>query len=91
MNKAPKIGARVKLKPGHRYYPCDGTVEKIWPKRICLNWDELASDDDAEPRYGGPAPERDWQITMRVDQLPKDWAYTGSDVFCPSVSEIEPL
>jgi hypothetical protein len=33
MDKAPAVGARVKLKPGHHFYPASGTVEHVWPGR----------------------------------------------------------
>lgn len=91
MKKAPKVGARIQLKEGHRYYPCTGVVTKVWPKRICLNDDELLMDDEAMPRYGGPAPESEWSVSMKVDTTPKGWAYVGSDVFCPDVEEVEPV
>jgi hypothetical protein len=90
MKKAPKVGDRIKLKPGHRYYPCTGIVTRVWPKRLCLNDQELIDDPDAMPRYGsGQAPESEWQVSMKVDQLPKDWAYVGADTFCPEVSDLE--
>lgn len=93
MNKAPKIGERIKLNEGHRYFPCVGTIEKIHPKKNCITeaddprWD----DQDFFGEYDGMLPESEWQVTMVVDVLPKDWAYgENCKKFCPDVSELEP-
>lgn len=89
MNKAPKIGDRVQLKPGHRYYPCTGTVQKIY-KKYRYTWadDDPRWETDETPQIAGVKPERDWHVSMKVDQLPKDWAYVGNDKFAPQVSEL---
>lgn len=92
MEHAPKIGDRVKLKPGHRYYPCEGVVTRIYAKNAYAESDDDSAweDEDFLPTVVGRAPERDWQVAMKVDSIPKDWAYVGSDTFAPSVDEIEP-
>lgn len=91
MNRAPKIGARVQVKRGHRYYPCAGTVEKIY-KAHRYTWadDDPRWDTDEMPQIAGLKPESDWHVTVKVDQLPKGWAYIGSDKFAPQVSDLEP-
>lgn len=94
MRKAPKIGQRVRYShtldyPGATPRTATGIVTKIWPKRICLNDDELVADDDAMPRYGGLKPESEWQVTMKVDTIPEWWPYRENDKFCPAVAELE--
>ena len=79
MNKCPKIGTRVKTKPTHRYGELTGTVMAIYPN---YEWDE---DREVE----GPAlPEREWQVGIKVDVLPTNWSYTGTDRFAPEVCEL---
>jgi hypothetical protein len=92
METAPNIGDRVKLKPGHRYYPCAGVVTRIYPKNSYVEADDDPAWDDEDfiPTISGRAAQRDWQVAMKVDATPNGWAYGDSDVFAPSVSEIEP-
>lgn len=89
MESVPRIGDRVQVIPGHRYYPTTGMVERIYAKRVCLNDAEL-DDPDVDPVYGEYRPERDWHVVIRVDCVPPNWAYGVNPRFAPSVAEIEP-
>ena len=94
MKKTPQIGQRVRY--SHENRTCIGIVQKIWPKRIVVNDDELIADDDAMPQYGAPRPESEWQVTLKPDTIPDWWPYKkpdgtlANDKFCPSVSELQP-
>lgn len=83
MNKCPKIGDRVKTKPTHRYGELTGTVMAIYPTN-----NDVFDDNGNFVRFGGPRPERDWAVGIKVDVLPPNWSYTGTDRFAPDVSEL---
>lgn len=86
MNKCPKIGARVKLKPSHRFGALTGTVRAIYPTHDD-KWDEAT--DEITP--GPLRPECDWHVGVQVDTVPVNWSYTGTDRFAPSVRELSKL
>ena len=89
MKSVPKIGARIHLKEGHRYFPCTGTVKKIWP---AVEYDDEGFDwenEEGVPPVKGPRPVTEWQVTMEVDEHPQHWSYGETKKFCPTVEEIE--
>lgn len=96
VNKAPKIGQRVKVKAGHRFAAgLTGTVERIFKAWVCLNEDAL-EDPDVEPVFGGLKPESRWHAAVRVDTIPPNWPYyeqgparVPQPVFAPEVSDLE--
>jgi hypothetical protein len=83
MNKCPKIGMRVKTKPTHRFGELTGTVMAIYPTHDD-KWDEAT--DEVTP--GPLRAERQWHVSVKVDVLPANWSYPGTDRFAPEVSEL---
>lgn len=83
MNKCPKIGDRVKLKPDHRFGPLTGTVMAIYPTN-----NDVFDDDGEFVRFGPLRSEREWAVGMKVDTVPANWSYAGTDRFAPDVSEL---
>lgn len=83
MRKAPKIGTRVQVKRGHRYYPCVGTVMAIYPT--------YEYDDENDRPTNRLEPEREWHVGVKVDSIPQGWGYGERDRFAPPVSEIEQI
>lgn len=86
MNKCPKIGARVKLKPAHHFGALTGTVRAIYPTN-----NDVFDDDGEFVAFGPPRPEREWHVGVQVDAVPANWSYTGTDRFAPCVSELESI
>ncbi len=90
MEHAPQLGDRVKLKPWHRYYPCAGTVEKVWPIPHYDIMDQRWFDPDFEPVSTGMKHEREWRVSVKFDVLPDDaWAYEDIEYFLPAVFELD--
>lgn len=75
MEKAPKIGTCVRY-TGDSPWGRGGIVREIWPYY------------PDSPFVA--APERDWSVSVEVDEVPDDWPYTGTKIFTPFVSQIEP-
>jgi hypothetical protein len=93
MDKAPKIGAQVRYHSKTEWWDrvCTGVVTKVHPK---VEYDDEDFDwetDEGMPPVKGPAPEKDWQVTMQVVRpLPSWWPYGDEqDKFCPSVEDLE--
>jgi len=87
MNKAPKVGQRVRFNGSSVVGPCVGVVDRIY---VHHTFDEDRS-DEWNARNGKPLPESEWHVRMRPDTLPERWCYTGNDAFAPSVSDVEPV
>ncbi len=94
MNRAPKVGDRVRYVGGVVTGPCVGTVEAIYKKEL---WpDDFYDDPDAVAgvthKPTGLAPEKDWHVRMRVDELPERWPYGGAsgtdNIFAPAVASL---
>jgi hypothetical protein len=84
MNRCPKVGARVKLKRGHRFGELTGTVCAIYPQ-----YDDVFDNSGDFIRRGPPRPEHEWYVGVKVDApLPANWSYVGTDRFAPLVSSI---
>lgn len=83
MNKCPKIGDRVKLKPDHRFGPLTGTVMAIYPTN-----NDVFDEEGDFVRRGPPRPEREWHVGLKVDAIPECWSYPGTDRFAPEVCEL---
>lgn len=86
MNKCPKIGDRVKLNPSHRFGALTGTVAAIYP-----TFDDVWDEETDEVTPGPVRPERAWHVGVRVDAIPANWSYSGTDRFAPEVSELTKL
>lgn len=90
MKTIPRIGSRVKWSGRWgRGQTFVGTVYHIYhaldPAPGC---DE--EDDDCRYVEAPFTPER-WQAGVALDYpLPPDWPYTGTNKFCPAISELEP-
>lgn len=84
MNKCPKIGTRVQLKPSHRFGAVTGVVMAIYPTHDD-HWNE-----DTDVITNGPLrPESQWHVGVKVDKpLPSTWSYPDTDRFAPEVSEL---
>jgi hypothetical protein len=89
MNKAPKVGSRVKYKGSLVVGPCVGTVLHVYPQNRYApdtDWE-----DDSIPRIIGLEPESKWHVRLKVDSIPTPWAYDQDGVFAPEVSKLTPV
>ena len=86
MNTAPKIGDRVIFKDtdweygGWRSEGITGTVTRIYK-----HYDDVFDDDGEFVRPGPLLPPSEWKVAMKVDCIPKGWAYGDCDEFAPDV------
>lgn len=83
MNKCPNIGDRVKTLPSYRFGELTGTVMAIYPTDYS-EWDEATD----EIIIGSVRPEREWHVGVKVDVLPANWSYPGTDRFAPQVFDL---
>lgn len=89
MERAPQIGTKVSFPGNSIVGACIGTVTSVHKKNrypADFDWD---SDDDPHPI--GVEPERNWRVSIKVDQRPKLWPYENSDVFASEVSNLTEL
>lgn len=79
MKAIPKIGTRIKFtrSDDQSQFVC-GIVTRIW----CS---EVERDENNEP-YNTPD-----KVTVKVDAIPGWWMWGNTDLFCPDVSEVEPI
>lgn len=77
MKIIPKIGQRVSYDGW--LGPLTGTVKEIYP------------DFDAHTLTDTPFDPETWSVSMKVDELPDNWPYTGTDRLVPAIDEIEPI
>lgn len=95
MKKAPKVGTKVRFTGSCVVSPCVGTVLKIYPRKAYR--EDADWDGDDMPAPVGMAPESEWKVTLKPDVIPSEWPYKkpdgslANDVFCPDVSELQPL
>lgn len=94
MDKAPKIGQRVRYKVFARE-EVTGTVEKIHKTRTYrddVDWDDdNLTDADVRAAETGTAHEAEWKATVRIDAKPAWWPYGDHMVFCPTVGDLQPV
>ncbi len=86
MNKCPKIGDRVRFPGNYATGPCTGTVTKIYKKHRYA--DDFDWGGDEIPKPLGLLPEKDWSVSVKVDELPARWPYVGNDCFAPTVGAL---
>jgi hypothetical protein len=83
MQRAPKVGERVRYSGGLVVGPCTGVVYKIYP---AYRWD-----DDLEVATWDLLPESEWSVGVTVDQIPDKWPYGSDGRFAPEVSDLGPI
>lgn len=82
MNKAPRVGARVRCDietPTRGRFT--GVVYAVFPEVI---WDY-----ERHQPTGVFAPQRDWFVGVKVDAIPARWPYPGVDRIAPCVADLE--
>lgn len=80
MNRVPRIGSKVRFGGNSVVGACIGVVLAHYPKD--------ALDADGEVMPGTLAPQREWHVSVQVDNLPERWAYPGTSVFAPCVGNL---
>jgi hypothetical protein len=88
MNQCPTLGARVRYPGGTVVGPCTGTVVAIYEEYRYAEVDDNASDEELRRARRELLPERQWQVSVKVDAIPQMWCYTGTDRFAPQVSTL---
>ncbi len=77
MKTKPTIGQRVSYEGW--LGPLTGTVVRIFP------------DFDEHTLRDNPFDPETWAASVKVDELPENWPYIGSDRFAPDIAELQPL
>jgi hypothetical protein len=85
VNRLPKIGERVRYTRADRpERTLTGTVTKHYPGYY--------GGTLRERPVGSPDWEEHWSACVAVDEpLPEWWGYLGTNLFAPSIAELEPL
>lgn len=93
MNRAPKIGQRVRYLEvidigfgRHETRECTGVVQRLYKKHA-----DVFDDDGEFVRRGPLLPEDQWKASVKVDVRPAWWPYPQNDSFAPDVAHLESM
>lgn len=99
MKRLPEIGERVRYASNYirewegAARTLTGTVRRIYPGTRCEGDETDDPDLDApiiDVRVGESGWEERWSAAVEVDEIPEWWSYPGTNLFAPSIAELEP-